>query len=35
LWAYFTFQMSTDEPDMVKVPRLLLERFNDLLCYAT
>ena len=34
LWAYFTFQLSTDEPDMVKVPRALLERFNDLLAYA-
>jgi hypothetical protein len=34
LWTYFTFQMSADEPDMVKVPRVLLERFNDLLCYA-
>jgi hypothetical protein len=31
LWAYFTFSMSADEPDMVKVPRVLLERFNDLL----
>ena len=34
LWAHFTFQMSTEDPDMVKVPRVLLERFNDLLCYA-
>ena len=34
LWAYFTFQISTDDPDSVKVPRVLLERFNDLLCYA-
>ena len=34
LWLYFTFSMSPDEPDMVKVPRALLERFNDLLCYA-
>jgi len=35
LWAYFTFQMSADQPDMLKVPRALLERFYDLLCYAT
>jgi hypothetical protein len=35
LWAYFTFQTSQDEPDRIKVPRALLERFNDLLCYST
>jgi hypothetical protein len=35
LWAYLTFQLSQEEPDMVKVPRVLLERFNDLLAYAT
>jgi hypothetical protein len=35
LWAYFTFQISQEEPDMIKVPRALLERFNDLLCYST
>src|SRR5260221_2967818 len=35
LWSHLTFQMSTDEPDMVKVPRVLLERFNDLLAYTT
>lgn len=35
LWAYFTFQTSQDEPDMIKIPRALLERFNDLLCYST
>ena len=34
LWTHFTFQMSTDEAEMIKVPRVLLERFNDLLCYA-
>ncbi|MBI5670928.1 MAG: transposase [Chloroflexi bacterium] len=34
LWAFWTFHLSADEPDMVKVPRPLLERFNDLLCYA-
>jgi hypothetical protein len=35
LWAYLTFQISQDEPDMVKVPRVLLDRFHDLLCYVT
>jgi hypothetical protein len=34
LWVYFTFPISVDDADMVKVPRVLLERFNDLLCYA-
>ena len=34
LWAYWTFHMSLDDPDMVKVPRVLLERFTDLLAYA-
>lgn len=34
LWAFWTFHLSSDELDMVKVPRPLLERFNDLLCYA-
>jgi len=35
LWAYFTFHTSQEEPDSVKVPRALLERFNDLLCYSS
>jgi hypothetical protein len=34
LWSFWTFHLSVDEPDRVKVPRPLLERFNDLLCYA-
>jgi DDE superfamily endonuclease len=34
LWAYLTFQTSLEQPDMVKVPRVLLNRFHDLLCYA-
>jgi hypothetical protein len=34
LWAYWTFHISLDDPDMVKVPRVLLERFTDLLVYA-
>ena len=35
LWTHFTFQISHDDPDIVKVPRVLLERFNDLLGYAS
>ena len=35
LWTYLTFQMSAPDADMVKIPRVLLERFNDLLAYAT
>ena len=35
LWSHLTFHMSADDADMVKVPRVLLDRFNDLLCYAT
>jgi hypothetical protein len=35
LWAYLTFQTSQEDPDMVKVPRVLLDRFHDVLCYAT
>ena len=35
LWSHLTFQMSPPQADMLKVPRALLERFNDLLCYAT
>lgn len=34
LWTFWTFHPSVDEPDRVKVPRALLERFNHLLCYA-
>lgn len=34
LWAYWTFHMSLDDPDMIKVPHLLLEHFTDLLAYA-
>jgi hypothetical protein len=34
LWSHFTFQLSQDDPDMIKVPLPLLLRFHDLLCYA-
>jgi len=35
LGAYLTFQISPDEPDMIKLPRVLLDRFHDLLCFTT
>jgi len=35
LWASLTFRMSAADADMLKVPRALLERFNDLLAYVT
>ncbi len=34
LWGQAAFCMSDREPDLVKVPRALLERFADALCYA-
>lgn len=34
LWELKTFQMSVDEPEMVKVPRDLFNTWSDLLCYA-
>ncbi len=34
LWAYLTFQIAQDDADMVKVPRVRLDRFHDLLCYT-
>ncbi len=34
LWAYQTFRLSTDATEMVKVPRLFVERLTDTLCYA-
>lgn len=34
LWKLKTFQMSTDEPDMIKIPRDLFNTWSDLLCYA-
>ena len=34
LWNSLTFQISENDPDRVKVPPALLERFNDLLAYA-
>jgi hypothetical protein len=34
LWSQQHFQMSTVDTEMIKVPRLLLERLTDTLCYA-
>jgi hypothetical protein len=34
LWSHQHFQMSATEADMIKVPRSLLERLTDTLCYA-
>jgi hypothetical protein len=34
LWRDLTFQMSASDPDVIKLPRKLVERFNDLLAYA-
>ncbi len=34
LWAYQTFWLSADGTDTVKVPRVLIERLTDTLCYA-
>jgi hypothetical protein len=34
LWTHLTFHTSGDEGEMVKVPRSLVEHWNDLLCYA-
>jgi len=34
LWAHLHFSMSQQETDMMKIPRVLLERFTEALCYA-
>jgi hypothetical protein len=34
LWTHLTFHTSRSDPDMVKVPRALVDRFADLLAYA-
>ena len=33
-WGQVAFGRSTREADLVKVPRALVERFADALCYA-
>lgn len=35
LWSHAYFSTSHDEADMVKIPRPLVDRFIDSLCYAT
>src|SRR5262249_48722074 len=34
LWEHLPFSMSQQETDMIKIPRALLERFTEALCYA-
>ncbi len=34
IWAQGTFRTSSDDAEMVKVPRALLERFTETLCYV-
>jgi len=34
IWRDLTLQMSASDPDVIKLPRQLVERFNDLLAYA-
>jgi hypothetical protein len=34
LWGHQHFQMSLTGADMLKVPRSLLERLTETLCYA-
>jgi hypothetical protein len=33
-WSHEYFAVSNNEPDMIKIPRPLVERFIDALCYA-
>jgi hypothetical protein len=34
LWEYIHFSMSQQETDLMKIPRALLERLMEALCYA-
>ena len=34
LWNHLPFSLSPQETDMMKIPRVLLERFTEALCYA-
>ena len=34
LWSHQHFQMSVTDTEMIKIPRSLLERLTDTLCYA-
>lgn len=35
IWAHEAFRMSSDDRKMVKVPRILVERLTETLCYVT
>jgi hypothetical protein len=35
VWEHMYFSMSQQNTDMVQIPRILLERFTEALCYAT
>jgi hypothetical protein len=34
LWAHMHFSTSPQETDMIQMPRILVERFIDVVCYA-
>ncbi len=34
IWAHETFRISGDDIEMVKVPRILVERLTETLCYV-
>jgi hypothetical protein len=34
LWSSYHFEMSKSKTDIVKIPRSLLERLTDAMCYA-
>nr|MDQ2897765.1 hypothetical protein [Actinomycetota bacterium] len=34
IWVHETFRLSSEEAEMVQVPRVLLERFTETLCYV-
>ena len=34
LWAHMRFPTSPQEADMIQIPRVLFERFVDVVCYA-
>jgi hypothetical protein len=34
LWEHIHFSMSQQETDLMQIPRALLERFSEALCYA-
>jgi len=34
IWVHETFRLSSEEAEMVQVPRVLVERFTETLCYV-